>query len=296
MKITHPDRSGGFLRFVCISLAPILMVGCTPVAQRPAGPAGDYSDAADLFAKGNFKRCIQFSEGLATSKPPTSYTDRARVLRVVIFTGQVRAFKELSEAYSKGWEKSKVPSARSDFGFQRQNNLEYGGEAALNLQLVATQLTQGGELPKGLELEAPYPNAEGPTVLTELNRVVEGGGIDSGAQDTLAIDALRKEIDDTLGELVGGGRATARDKMKAGPVKLDHFKFAMLLAKQLENAAGMFDKKHSFDPEKFRGMCGEASEMTKVAQTTLKDNPDKDKGKEVKELQEQIKADLKTVS
>src|SRR5579863_7592056 len=129
MSHVRPDRSGGFHLLVCIPLVLIFMVSCGPTTQRPAGPAGEYSDATDLFAKGNFKRSIQFSEGLATATPPTAYTDRARVLRVVIFDGEVKAFKELSEAYSKGWEKAKVPSVRSDFGFQRQNNLEYGGEA-----------------------------------------------------------------------------------------------------------------------------------------------------------------------
>ena len=295
MKQSRPDRSGGFPYLVCILLALILTVSCGPTVQRPAGPAGDYSDATDLFAKGNINRCIQFTEGLATATPPTAYTDRARVLRVVIFTGQVKAFKELSEAYTKGWEKAKVSTVRSDFGFQRQNNIEYGGEAALNLQMVANQLAKGGELPKDLTLEAPYPTAEGPTTISQLSRVVDGGGIESGDQDAAALDALRKGIDDALGEIVGGGRAAARSAMKAGPVKLENYKFAIYLAKQLQNAAGMFDKKHSYDPAKFRALCATATDMTKAALATMKDNPDKEKEKEVKKLQDEIKASLKTV-
>ncbi|HLY63516.1 MAG TPA: hypothetical protein VKV95_22480 [Terriglobia bacterium] len=295
MREARPDRSGGFPFLVCIPLALIFTVSCGPSGQRPAGPAGDYFDATDLFAKGKIARCIQFSEGLATATPPTAYTDRARVLRVVIFTGQVKAFKELSEAYTKGWEKAKASEVRRDFGFQRQNSLEYGGEAALNLQMVANQLDKGGELPQGLTLEAPYPTAEGPTVITQLNRVVEGGGIDSGDQDAAAVDAQRKGIDDTLGEMVGGGRAAARSAMKAGPVKLDNFTFAIYLAKQLQNGASLFDKKHSYNPAKFRALCASATDMTKAAQATLKDKPDKDKEKEVKKLQDEIKASLKTV-
>lgn len=295
MKQPRPDRSGGFPFLVCIPMALIFTMSCGPTVHRPPGAAGDYSDATDLFAKGNFKRSIQFSEGLANSTPPTAYTDRARVLRVVIFTGQVKAFKELSEAYTKGWEKAKVSSVRSDFGFQRQNSLEYGGEAALNLKLVASQLTKGGELPKDLTLEAPYPIAEGPTVIAQLSRVVDGGGIDSGDQDAAAVDALRKGIDDALGEIVGGGRASARSAMKAGPVKLDDYTFAIYLAKQLQIAAAMFDKKHSYDPAKFRDLCASATDMTKAALATLKDNPDKAKEKEVKKLQDEIKASLKTV-
>lgn len=295
MRHLRPDRSRGFLFLVCIPLALIYVVSCAPTVLRPAGPAGDYFDATDLFAKGQVKQCIKFTEGLATSTPPTSYTDRARVLRVVIFSGEVKSFKELAEAYSKGWAKTKLPSARSDYGVQRQNTLEYGGEAALNLRLVAAQLLKDGELPKGLTLEAPYPRAEGPTVLAELSRVADGGGIDSAAQDSLATNSLRKGIDDTLGDIVGGGRAAARTQLKAGPVKLDNYKFAIYLARQLEDAAVLFDKKHSFDPKKFKDMCGEATEMTKAALATLKDNPDKDKEKEVKTLQDEIKATLKTV-
>jgi len=295
MRHIRPDLFRGFLFLACIPLALIYTVSCTPTAQRPAGPAGDYFDATDLFEKGQVKQCIKFTEGLANSTPPTNYTDRARVLRVVVFSGEVKAFKELAEAYSKGWQKSKVPSARSDYGFQRQNNLEYGGEAALNLRVVAAHLFSGGELPKDLTLEVLYPRAEGPTVLVQLSRVVDGGGIDSAAQDALATDALRKGIDDALGEIVGGGRAAARTQLKAGPVKLDNFKFAIFLARQLEDAAGFFDRKHSFDPKKFKDLCGEATNLTNAALATLKGNPDKDKEKEVKKLQDEIKATLKSV-
>jgi hypothetical protein len=294
MKLTRSDHSGGFSSLVCIPLASIFLLSCGPTIQRPAGPAGDYSDATAMFEKGNYKRCIQFTEGLANSTPPTSYTDRARVLRVVIFNGQVQAFKELSEAYTKGWEKSKVPAVRSDFGSQRQNNLEYAAEAATNLRQAAAQLTQGGALPKNLTLEAPYPAAEGPTVIGQLNRVFDGGGIDTAQEEAAAVDALRKGIDDTLGEMVGGGRAAARSAMKAGPVKLDNYKFAIFLAKKLENAAMLYDKKHSHDPEKFRVLFGAATDMTQAALATLKDNPDKVKEKEVKKLQEEIKDYLRT--
>jgi len=139
----------------------------------------------------------------------------------------------------------------------------------------------------------PYPAAEGPTVMAQLNRVRDGGAIATGDQEAAAVDAQRKGIDDALGEIVGGGRATARNALKAGPVKLDSYKFAIFLVKQLENGAGMFDKKHLHDPEKYRRLYGEADEAAKAALATLGDKPDKEKAKEVKKLQDEIKASLK---
>jgi hypothetical protein len=293
MNLLRPDYSRGFRPFACMTFALIFLAGCGPTIQRPAGPAGDYSDATDLFEKGKISRAIQFSEGLANASPPTPYTDRARVLRVVIFSGEVKAYKELADAYSSGWEKTKGPNFRSEFGSQRQNNLQYGVEAALNLNQVAGQLTKGGTIPKDLTLEAPYPTSEGPMVVAQLNRVRDGGGIASGDQDAAAIDAQRKGIDNTLGEIVGGDRATARNALKAGPVKLDSFKFAIFLAQQLENGAGIFDKKHMHDPEKYRRLYREVDEVAKAALAMLKDNPDKEKEKEVKKLQDEIKTNLK---
>jgi hypothetical protein len=293
MNQIRSDYFRGSLSLACMTFVLIFLAGCGPTVQRPAGAAGDYFDATDLFQKGDFSRSIQFSEGLANSSPPTPYTDRARVLRTVIFSGQIKAYKELADAYSSGWGKTKDPHFRSEYGSQRQNNLQYGREAALNLDQVAIQLTKGGSIPKDLTLEAPYPTSEGPVVMAQLNRVRDGGGIESVDQDAAAIDAQRKGIDDTLGEIVGGGRAAARSALKAGPVKLDNYKFAIFLTKQLENGAGIFDKNHLHDPEKYRTLYREADEVAKAALATLKDNPDKDKEKEIKKLQDQIKTSLK---
>ena len=293
MNLLRPDYFRGFHSFACISFTLIFLSGCGPTIQRAAGPAGEYSDATDLFEKGKFGQAIQFSEGLANASPPTPYTDRARVLRIVIFSGQIKAYKDLADAYSSGWEKTKDPQFRSEYGAQRQDNLQYGVEAALNLDQVASQLTKGGAIPKGLTLEAPYPAAEGPVVVTQLNRVRDGGGIPSGDRDAAAIDAQRKGIDDTLGEIVGGDRASARSALKAGPVKLDGFNFAIFLTKQLENGAAIFDKKHMHDPEKYRTIYREADDVAKAALAALGDKPDKEKEKEVKKLQEEIKTSLK---
>ena len=125
------------------SVIPVLLfiISCSPPIERPVGPALAYSDATDLFSKGKYGRAIEYTEGLAKSSPPTPFTDRARVLRVVIFGGQVRAYKELGEAYSKGWDKAKDHQVNSDYAVQRHDSLQYGISAALNLHQTAVQLT-----------------------------------------------------------------------------------------------------------------------------------------------------------
>ena len=293
MNQRRSSRSERVRVFTLVIPVLLFMASCSPPVQRPVGPALTYSDALDLFSKGKFGRAIEYTESLAKSSPPTPYTDRARVLRVVIFSGQVKAFKVLGEAYSEGWEKAKDAQARSDYGRQRHDNLQYGLTAALNLHQTAAQLTEGGALPKDLTLEAPYPTAEGPAVVAELNRVMDGAVIGAGDQQAASIAAQRRGIDDALAEIVGADRSEARAKLKAGPVKLDNYKFAMYLSKQLLTGASLVDKKHMHDPEKFRTLCGEADEVAKAALATLQDNPDKQKEKEVKKVRDEIKGDLK---
>lgn len=279
--------------FVFTLFLVVLILDCSPPVQRPSGPAAQYADATDLFAKGKLNRAIEYSDSLAKGSPANNYTDRARVLRVVIFSGQIKGDKELGEAYAKGFERTRLANVRSVFAVKRHDNFQLGASATLNLVQVAHQLTEGGTLPKDLQLEAPYPAAEGPMRVTQLTRVLDGGAIDEGEQEKAAMDAQRKGIDEALGEIVGGGRAEARSALKAGPVKLDGYKFALFLTRELLEGASIFDRKHMHDPEKFRTVCGQADEAAKAALATLKDNPDKAKAKEVKKLQDEIKTDLK---
>ena len=130
-------------------------------------------------------------------------------------------------------------------------------------------------------------------MVAELNRVMDGALISAGDEEAASIAAQRRGIDEALAEMVGGDRSEARAKLKAGPVKLDNYKFAMYLSKQLLTGASLVDKKHMHDPEKYRTLCGEADGVAKAALASLKDNPDKGKEKEVKKLQDEIKADLK---
>ena len=281
-------------------LAPILLsllpvVACSPPVERPKGAGGAYLDATDMFGRARYDRALEFTESVANASPPNAYTERARVLRAIILSGEVSAYKQLGEAYSKGAEATKNPSYKAQYERLRHDNFQYGSKLALGLAEVAQQLTQGGTISKELTLEAPYPSIEGPMTVTQLNRVREGGWIESGDQEQAALDAPRMSIDDVLADVVRGDRFKAQARMKAGPLKLDGADFAIFLGNGVLGGASLFDQKHLHDPQKFRILCGIADQAAKAAAALLKENPDPDKEKRLKKLADQIKADLKNV-
>ncbi len=248
-----------------------------------------------MFKRGRFDRAVEFTDHMASASPPNAFTERARVLRAVIFSGQVMAYKELAEAYGKGFENTKNPRFKAEFERLRHDYVQYGSKLALGLGEDAHQLTEGGTISKELTLEAPYPTAEGPLVVTQLNRAIEGGWVEPGDQESAALDAQHKGIDDALAEVVGGDRSKARTALMAGPVKLAGVDFALFLGKHVLNGASFFDRKHLRDTQKFRVLCGLADEAAKAALAMLKDNPSRDKEKEAKKLQDELKTALKNL-
>ena len=135
-------RLGRVPRAVLLGVA--LVGACSPPVERPKGAAGAYLDATDMFGRARFDRALQFTENVASASPANAYTDRARVLRAIILSGQVNGYKELGEAYSKGAEVTKNPRYKAEYERLRHDNLEYGSKLALGLAEVTQQLTQGG--------------------------------------------------------------------------------------------------------------------------------------------------------
>ncbi len=279
---------------ILIGLA-LLLAACSPPIQQPKGPAKAFIDAKDLFKRGQFDRAADFAEGPATASPADSYTDRARLLRLVVYTGQMRGYKELAEAYAAGVKASKNPRFQSEYERLRHDSLQYGAERALHLGDTVHAITAGGQLPKEVTLELPYPDVEGPPEVTQFEKVREGGWIEPADQDAASTAALRKGINDTLAELVVGDRAKARTVLGAGPLKISGVDFGLFVTKDLIDAAGMFDRKHFDDPQKLRLLAEEADETAKDTLALLKDAPDKATEKKVKDAQDQIKKMLKAI-
>jgi hypothetical protein len=262
---------------------------------KPTGPAADYQDAKDMFKRNRFDRALDFTDGLASATPATNYTERAQVLRVVIYTGQVESYKELVDAYGKGADETKNTHFKAEYKRMRQDNMQYGMKAALGLAETAHQLLEGGKVSKELILEAPYPSIEGPLDVVDLVHVKEGGWVEPDHQEIAAVDSLNKGIDDALAATVSGDRAKARDALASGSTTLSGLDFTLFLGNQLLEAASLFDRKHSNDPMKQRTVCNEGFEAVKAAEALLKETPDKDKEKDVKKLEDRIRTTLKSI-
>ena len=285
-----------FRRVLVVLLATLaLTLSCSKPVPRPTGPAADYQDAKDMFKRLRLDRALGFSDGLATASPVTSFTERARVLRAVIYSGQIKGYKELAEAYAKGAEQTKNSHFKAEYGRLRHDNMQEGMRAALGLAETAHQLLEGGTVSKELTLEAPYPSTEGPLEVKELGHVREGGWIEPDQQESAAIDSLNKGIDDAMADAVSGDRSKARNALASGSTKISGLDFSLFLGNQLLTGASLFDRKHSRDTLKLRTICNEADEAVKAAEALLKASPDKDKENQLKKLQGQIKATLKNV-
>jgi hypothetical protein len=293
MLYSLPSFSRSSRWLIWIALASALIVSCSAPVEKPTGVARDYDDAKDMFKRGRFDRALEFTDGLATTTPPAQFTERARVLRAVIFTGQLKSAKELAEAYSKGAEETKNTHFKAEYGRLRHDNLEYAAKAALGLAETAHQLTSDGFIAKELILEASFPTTEGPLEVKELKHVEEGGWIEPDQQESAALDSLRKGIDGALADAVAGDRSKARTALASGSTKLSGVDVALFLGKELAEGAAIFDRKHSRDSMKLKTLCTEGDETIKAAQGLLKDNPDKDKEKEIKKLQDRYKTILK---
>jgi hypothetical protein len=273
----------------------LLILSCAPPVERPIGPARDYEDAKDMFRRNRFDRTLEFTDGLATASPPTKFTERARVLRVVVYTGQLKSAKALAEAYDKGAEQTKNSHFKAEYGRLRHDNLQFAAKAALGLAETAHQLTTLGTFPKETILEAPYPATEGPLEVTNLDRVKEGGWIEPDQQESAAVDSLNKEMDDALAAAVSGDRPKARTALASGSTKIGGVDFALFLGNELAEGASVFDRKHIRDSLKLKTVCTEADEVAKAALALLKDNPSKEKEKEVKKLQDRCKTMTKNL-
>ncbi len=272
-----------------------LSVSCSPPVQKPTGPAYDYDATKDMFKRGRFDKAIEFSDTLATASPANAFTERALVLRAVIFTGRLRAYKEMEDAYDKGATTTKNPRFEAEYQRLRHDNLQMAGQSALALAETAHQLSASGTLPKEVALEASYPTTEGPIELADLEKVRQGGWIEPDAQEGTATQAVFKGVDDALADAVSGDRSKARTALATGSTKLDGVAFALYVGKGLVDGATMFDRKHGRDSQRLKTMCTEADEVAKAALALLKDNPDKDKEKSVKKLQDQIKTTLRNL-
>jgi hypothetical protein len=293
-RANHSDlHFHGVLVVLLASLA--LTLSCSPPVQKPTGPAADYQNAKDMFKRGRFDRALEFTDGLASAAPATKYTERAQVLRAVIFTSQVESYKELGDAYAKGADATTNTHFKAEYGRLRRDITQDGMRAALGLAETAHQLLQGGKVSKELTLETPYPSIEGPLEVADLEHVRGGNWIEPDHQDSAAIDSLNKAIDDALAEAVSGDRSKARSALASGSTQISGLDFALFLGNKLLLAASMFNRKHGNDPAKLRTVCNEGNEAVKAAETLLKETPDKDKEQQVKKLEDQIKNTLKSV-
>jgi hypothetical protein len=294
MKMFNTLRFGLCVRGILLVFLITALLSCSgPGQPRLTGVAYEYDSAKDMLKKGKFDKALEFSEAPAKANPPNEFTLRAQTFQVAVYSGLIRGYGELADAYKKGADTTRNTGFKTAFERQRNDSQQYGSRLGLGLAELAHQISQSKSLEKEYTLDAPYPSQEAPLTLPELARVKDGGWIDPDEQAKVGRDALLKGINDALAGMVGSDRSKARTALASGSVKMDGADFGLYLGKELLYAATLFDRKHLRDSTKLKLVCGEADEVAQIVAKMVKENPNKDREKELKKLQDDIKNTLR---
>jgi hypothetical protein len=283
------SESGSPRLWISTLLLALFLAACSSSVSPPKGVGVDYQQAQVMFKQGNLDRALSLTDALASGNASDPDTLNARVLRAVIFSSRMAAYRELADVYQKGSRAATKTQPTASYNRGRSNAMQYGSEAALNLGEVIMELTSMPAFPKEFTLNAPWPSVEGPQQVDDLARIEKGIWVPEDAQDSAAADVQHKAVVDVLGEVVGGDRSKARAAMEAGPVKLTGLDFALFLEKQMVDGLDLFGPKYLASAGQLKTLCGVAERMVPPIEAMLKENPDKAKEAELKKLQQKIK-------
>lgn len=282
-------------RLAVALIMSIALAGCSTPQPRLTGVAYEFDSAKDMLKKGRFDKALEFSEAPAKASPPNDFTLRAQVFQVAVFSGLIRGYGELADAYRKGSETTKNPNFKAAYERQRNDSIQYGSRLALGLAEIANIMMANKTLENEYTLDTSYPSAEAPLTLPQLLKVREGGWIDPEEQGAVGKDALLKGINDALADAMGSDRSKARTALSAGPVKIDGTDFGLYLGRELIIGASMFDRKHMRDSGKLKLICGVADGTAQALAARLKEKPSREKEKALKKLQDDLKTTLKVM-
>lgn len=288
MRIVGASQSDQLRLWVLAVTSSLFLAACSSSVSPPKGASVDYQVAKVMFKQGNLDRVITLTDTMSSAQSNSPETLNARVLRAVIFSSRVEAYKDLADIYRKGSQAARNPQYVTSYDRRRGNALQYAGGAALNLGEVVMQFTSSPDFPKVVTLDAPWPSVEGPDEISDFARISHGMWVPDSQQDSVALDAQHKAIDDMLGELVGGDRNKAKAEMEAGPVNINCLDFALFLEKQMVEGLDIFGPNYLASPGQLKTLCDVADRVAAPIEKTLKEKPDKAKEAEFKKLQKQI--------
>jgi hypothetical protein len=289
MNRDDPFESGSPRLWILTLLLTLFLAACSSSVSPPKGPGVDYQQAKVMFKQGDLDRALSLTDAMVEGNADSPDALEARVLRAVIYSGRIDAYRELADTYKKGRDIATKSQAVASYNRRRSNALQYGTEAALNLGEVIMQMTSKPGFPKEFTLDAPWPDVEGPQVIDEFARIRRGAWVPEEAQDSAGLDAQHKGIADVLAELFGGDRSKARTAMQAGPVKINGLDFALFLEKQMVDGLELFGPKYLANPGQLKTLCDVANRLGPPIEAMLKESPDKAKETEFKKFQKQIK-------
>ncbi len=283
------DASDSHRLWILAVLLSAFLTACSSSVSPPGGAGVDYQTAKVMFKQGNLDRALSLTDNMASSDSNSPDALKARVLRAVIYSARIDAYRELSDTYQKGSQIATKAQPVTSFNRHRANDMQYGSEAALNLGEAIMKFTSQPEFPKEVTLDVPWPGVEGPQQIDALSRIGRGIWVPEDTQESAGIDAQHKALDDVLVELIGGDRSKAKAALEAGPVQISGLDFALFLEKNMVDGLELFGPKYLASPGQSKTLCDVADRLAAPIAAMLKEKPDKAKEASYKKLQDRIK-------
>lgn len=273
--------------FLCFLLFLPLFAGCGG-PQKPANPAeGRYADVEKAISEVKFEKALSLTGEIQSKFSDSEYADKARVLKTVLMAGMATGYRNMSDVYMEGLEKSaKKPTSFRTTAFdyyRKQKSL------ALGLFELTDYYVKNQSDSKPLILACKFPSQD-PVTSRTFEQLRRGFPISSEQQTATEENELKTAVLQSLTKFVGAGddRAKARKDLEGGSLTLNSAEFITLLGQNLLENQKIFARTALNDPPNFLAFYKKAKECSDLAQTMLKAKPDK----HVQQESDKLKADL----
>jgi len=277
-----------FFLSLSISFLVLQTLSCGGPPKVARGSAEyQYIETKKAISEAKFEKAISLTGEILNRSVSTEYTDKARILRIILLSGLSRGYGKMAEAHLSGFEKSikkagALRSAAFDY-YRKQKSVSLGFFEACDFFLK----NYSEKTPYVLDVEFPSQDL---TPNRRLDEVRSGTLLEPEQLKAAEEDELRNGVITSLTGFLGAGgdRAKAKKLLEDGPKTLDHSEFMVMLGRTLLDDQKVFGRGVLNEIQNYRQFYDKSAECSDLALKLLKDNPNQ----EIQSQADQLKTDL----
>jgi len=248
-------------------------------APQPGTPAFYWAGAKETYAAGDYQKTIEHLGNILSSQ--NEYADRARPWMLVLTSGMVQGYMDLTESFEAGGKANRSKATN----FHRQVNTYQGAANTLALQF-ADAFSKFQSKDEYVTLAFAYPTGS-PTEVVLLNKVAGGAWLPDAEIETAQKRAIEHAVLLATCRAAGAKNdpAKTQDLLKTGEGKVPRAAFVEAMAAALFEESQLYSRGKLDQPDKLKVFCSRAQEALKTVPAS----------KESQDLDKKIQAALKKV-